>query len=1400
MNTLRLIRALLATLMLLGVAPAFASDADCVNSGGKTGCSEPSTSEFSVAWCPTSSWNFNNTAVYCSANGGIWDGTTCMGSPPPPADESVAAQRFMNYLVPWHNACEVNLQDQTDNYNTLCGASTGATLVNGVVQSVGMLRVYGGTSPLGTCTTNWTSGLVTVSSRRVSCDPGSGQRTGAGGNIECTKHDCPDCEAKRGNPILVTTGAKTQLEADYDSPTLPFVRYYNSSGFFSLQPRAAVNDDYWRHTYSATVIPYTGNAYVLGAVIRPQGTVRYFNLSGVEIQNNDGSAWRLEKLMPGGTFTGWKVTTASSDVEVYDTSGRLASITTRAGYVTTLTYNATSGRLETVTDAYGRSLSLGYNGDGLLSSLTDPAGRTYSYGYDSAKRLTSVTYPGTQVREYLYEHATWPFLLTGIEDERGIRLATYAYDSAGKATSTEHAGSRNKYTVSWGAGSSSSFAVTATDAFGTQHAYQFAITGGTHKMTSRAPVYGSSVTKAYDATTGNISSQTVKGVTTTYVYDATRNLETSRTEASGTSVARTITTTWHSTYRLPATITEPSGVAGVNLVTEFTYDTAGNLTKKKLTAGAKTREWNYTVNARGQVLTIDGPRTDVTDVTTMTYYADNDSCVGCRGQVYTVTNAAGHVTTFNTYSLDSRPTQITDANGVVTNLAYKPRGWLESRTVGGETTTYDYDDTGNLTKVTLPDSSWIQYQYDAANGLVGIDDSLGNAIDYTLDVMGNRVHTKTYDPQDVLRRSMQQVYDGANRLKQQFGAAGQTTTYNYDARENVSSVNDPLSRVTTNTYDGLNRITNVNDPANGNTVYTYDAKDRLTSVKDPKISNTTAYTYDGLGNLLTQVSPDTGTTTFTHDNAGNVATQTDARSVATTYTYDVLNRVTAATVTDGTVTYEYDNTTTGGAYAKGRLTKVTDPSGNTTYVYDSLGRVTSKVQTVTATPANETFTVGYSYSNGRQTGITYPSGRAIAYGFNGQGQVTSVTVDGSTTVLSAGEYFPFGAVKKWTWGNGQAYERTYDLDGRIASVTLGPSTGTYGDLDQVFGYDSLSRLISATLAAGQTQSFTYDANSNRLTATINAATTTYTYPSTSHKLSSLSGATTRSFTYDNAGNVTASQSITYVYDGRGRMKQAGTTTYLVNGLGQRVRKNSGSDLYFAYDEAGRLIGEYDSTGTPIQETVWLGDTPVAVMKPATPSGFTHYYVWADHLGTPRMISDTSNQARWEWAHNDPFGNNLPDENPAGAGAFAFNLRFPGQYFDSETGKHYNYFRDYDPAIGRYVQSDPIGLEGGINTYAYGYNSPVRFTDPTGESVAHAGRVGWALGSAAYGAIGAALGVPLGSWLYDVCKPESEEEKRRRHCQALKDSILETCYGLSPRNRMKCFEAANKSFRQCMGYE
>ena len=171
------------------------------------------------------------------------------------------------------------------------------------------------------------------------------------------------------------------------------------------------------------------------------------------------------------------------------------------------------------------------------------------------------------------------------------------------------------------------------------------------------------------------------------------------------------------------------------------------------------------------------------------------------------------------------------------------------------------------------------------------------------------------------------------------------------------------------------------------TRYGYDAKDRLASVQDP-INLATTYTYDGLGNL-TQLGVRTrGSRPTCPMRAGNVVGATDARGLATSYAYDALNRQTLATFAGGSVALEYDNTATGGAFAKGRLTKVTDPSGSTTYAYDARGRVLRKTQTVGSGASARNLAVVYRYAAGRMTGVTYPSGRDLSYAFDAQGRVT----------------------------------------------------------------------------------------------------------------------------------------------------------------------------------------------------------------------------------------------------------------------------------------------------------------------------------------------------------------------------------------------------------------------------
>jgi RHS repeat-associated protein len=300
---------------------------------------------------------------------------------------------------------------------------------------------------------------------------------------------------------------------------------------------------------------------------------------------------------------------------------------------------------------------------------------------------------------------------------------------------------------------------------------------------------------------------------------------------------------------------------------------------------------------------------------------------------------------------------------------------------------------------------------------------------------------------------------------------------------------------------------------------------------------------------------------------------------------------------------------------------------------------------------------------------------------------------------------------------------SYDAAGRITATKH--TGGAGAALDQRYGYDGLDRLTDFD-SASTSQRFQYDANGNRTRATFGAASYVNTISATSNRLASTAGlAPARLNSYDATGNVVSDGTIQYKYGSDGRLSsvvRGGVTTgYRYNGLGQRVAKTgtAGAVAHYVYDEAGRLVGEYDGAGKAIQETVYMGDLPVAVLKPAATTAGTQgsstagiYYAYADHLTTPRVLTRASdNKMVWDGA--DPFGLDQPDENPSRVGLFTYNPRFPGQVFDKETNNHYNYHRHYDPQTGRYMQSDPIGLRGGINTYGYVGANPLSLSDPSG---------------------------------------------------------------------------------------
>jgi RHS repeat-associated protein len=1079
----------------------------------------------------------------------------------------------------------------------------------------------------------------------------------------------------------------------------------------------------WSNTYS---LASGGSPYLAVHAYRDDGHVINFNPDGSAFDAESGVGYSLVSASDGE----FQLTDDQDNVETYNSLGKLLSITDRAGNTETLSYSSSTGVLTSVTDDFGHSLTFAYDSEGQLTSVTDSDGNLVKYAYDSSGQLTQVTNLDGTTRQYVYNDPNWSNGISSVVDENGNTEFTLSYDTEGQVTSSTLGGVSSSVSFTYNSDGST----TETDPLGGVRTFQFEQIGE-HELSSAvtgAPCFkcGYVAATTYDSGGFPASETDFKGNVTSYVYDDTRGLETSRTEASGAAVARTVTTEWSSTYRLPILISVYAGdnASGTPVrTTSFNYDSSGNLLTKTITdpATSTSRTWTYTYDSYGRMLTAEDPRENFT---TYTYYTCT-SGYQC-GELDTVTDALGHVTTYNTYNANGRPLTITQANGTVTTLTYNVRGRLTSWTMSGEPTAFSYYPTGLLEQVTLPDGSSLSYSYDPAHRLTQVTDGLGNKIVYTLDPMGNRTAENTYDPSGALHRTHTRVINTLNEVYQEINAAGTsavTTTLGYDNDGNPTSIDAPLSRNTSESYDALNRVSSIIDPATGVTAFGYDAEDDLTSVQDPR-GLTTSYGYDGFGDLVSQTSPDTGSTSNTYDAAGNLATSTDARGAVATYGYDALNRVSSIAyslngTTDQTLSFTYDQGTDG----IGHLTGASDATHSMSFSYDALGEMTGMSQTV----AGVIRSIAYGYTNGDLTSLTIPSGQTVTYGYNANHQVTSITVNG-TLVLSSVSYEPFGPVNGWTWANGNAFTRTFDGDGDITGISTtgseeslgyddasrisGVTNTAAGSSNWTYGYDPLDRLTSAATSS-VTQGWTYDADGNRLTET-GSFPSTYSISSTNNEITGIAGTLNRTYAYDPAGNTLGDSTDTDTYNDAGRLRTitnaTGTTTFIYNALGQMIEASgsSGTTLY-VYDQAGHLLGEYDGEGNLIQETVWLGDIPVATIQPSG-SSVAIYYVVTDQLNTPReVIRPSDNAVMWIW-FSGPFGVEAPNTNPQGAGTFVYDLRFPGQIAGAWGSTYQNYMRDYDPQVGRYVESDPIGLAGGsYSTYAYAGDDPINYIDPTG---------------------------------------------------------------------------------------
>jgi YD repeat-containing protein len=621
----------------------------------------------------------------------------------------------------------------------------------------------------------------------------------------------PDCTCStHGNPVRMASKEKMQVETDYIGPHgLDFTRYYSST-----QLRG-----HWAHSYERSL----RSDY---RIYQPNDPYRYFTWSpelnrwisdngrpedntyttviegpdgyGHRFQSNDQAAiWHAEsdenttlsvmEFAPDRTILKWRFTNANNDSEIYDGLGKLLAIEFADGRVQRMTYSdATNavgiapyeGLLIQVDDNFGRRLQLHYDFFGRLSKLIDPANNESNYTYyPSSGQIESVMHPDGLKRVYLFDEpenlvqsSSDAHLLTGISDELSagnlVRYGIYKWNN-NLPFSTEHAGGVYRYTFDLANNK-------VTDPLGAVLTYGFETLNGRKMQNSVTQPDGRggsvSIDTAFDNNGNARVTRNANQVVTLHDYDPLRNLERNRIEAFNTPDARTISTQWHTTLRLPLVIAAPL------LRTTFTYDPIGRLTSKSeqattdangtaaftATLVGKVRTWTYTYTDAGLVHTIRGPRTDVDDTTTYDYDP--------AGNLTRIVNAANHVVTLSNYDGNGHPGRIVDANNLQTDLTYSPRGWLTSSKSGTELTKYDYDGVGHVTRATLPGGLILDYSYDAAQRLTGIADNLGNNVTYTLDAAGNRTGEATRDPAGTLARQITRIFDVLSRPTQVTGA------------------------------------------------------------------------------------------------------------------------------------------------------------------------------------------------------------------------------------------------------------------------------------------------------------------------------------------------------------------------------------------------------------------------------------------------------------------------------------------------------------------------------------------------------------------------------------------------------------------------------------------------------
>ncbi|WP_444996595.1 RHS repeat-associated core domain-containing protein [Aliikangiella sp. IMCC44359] len=1177
------------------------------------------------------------------------------------------------------------------------------------------------------------------------------------GNLEkiITSKRTQYCTPTEGNPCSPITGQKTESLVDYASGELNFSRHYfsiNESPNLGYYTQPYIGQG-WTHNYAARL---RDKRYL----ITEKGNMIFISDDNKSIDSNvfikiDVIGKNYYARKSNGSSLRFNASRKNVNGEML-----LDAIIDVSGRETKVEYEQHAWqyyRIKKVIGPSGHQLSFEYDGQGRIEKLISPAGEFVVYVYDRAdstmvttSRLVKVVYPDETDIEYHYEDTNYPYALTGISHS-GIRYGTYAYDTKGRVIESGHADGYDKIKITYNDETS---VVTYADNSTKTYNISKGLEGSQDKA---AQIFQGKSSTAFKWEGANVNmarrlleKNMPSGEKIEYQY--TGNHLTKKTqkftsyiiaENSNPENLELVNKTFITDYEylsddehLPTKITSTSvsdntthkKTESISYHTDFKKPVRAAMDGFTFDGVPVSHQTTFQYNDKGQLKLIDGRREDVNDYQTYEYY----DCYhgGECGQLKKATNALNQIVTYDTYNAHGRVTQMTDSNGLIIQFEYRSRDnqITQIKLRDGNRTRvskFSYYDNGLIQSVTSPSGASNTYFYNAAKKLIKMTDRNGNSKVLDYDLKGNLTKVSLKNSNDQLKYVNSSQYNEFNQLVESINGNQIKSEFGYDEAGNIELSTNGLLNSTSFKYDQLNRLSKRVDALGYATYQEHNAQNLLKKLRDAE-GKDTLYDYDDLGNLLKITSPDTGITRFTYDKAGNVLTKRDARGVTVTFTYDALNRIKSQSYSDSSenIIYIYDDTSNGNK-GVGRLTRIIDESGITDYIYNGFGDIIKETQTING----KAYVMKYNYGNsGLMAGSIYPSGHYFDYWYNNVDKVEEIYHlapgdDALYPLVTNIHYLPFGPMESLTYGNRQKLSRTYDLDYRLTDqITTGIQQKKYiydltdnvkkviyplnHLLDESYDYDKLSRLVVAK-GTYDDLVFSYDKIANRQSKTSGVNVGQYVYADNSHHLTAITGHGAKEFTYDDVGNTLTVGDLTLTYNHQGRLKSASkvgmSATYHYSARGERrIKRVNGVETHFVYNYLGQLIAEANNEGIS-KEYIYLHGQPLAqIMNQQV------YYYHNSHLGTPEVMTDYGQNTVWQASYS-PFGKATVTTN-----IIENNLRFPGQYFDSETELHYNYFRYYDSEIGRYITSDPIGLNGGVNTYGYVGGNSVNYVDPDGK--------------------------------------------------------------------------------------